>query len=233
MCCKTGESMMEKPDRKIGKIFISFAVICVIAVLGIVFSAFTQDQKEPDMEVMEADIRSFDQNGDDIFESYDRISKDYLEGISTERTLSEYYSRRQYLGSPPWIPHEAVETHQEKVDCLTCHAKGGWTEALKRNTPITPHPDQENCRQCHIRPATVELFMAHDWQSISPPRLGRSHLPGSPPPIAHDLQMRENCIACHVGPGTVTAIRVEHPSRGNCRQCHVPDFFVEPFKRES
>jgi cytochrome c-type protein NapB len=34
--------------------------------------------------------------------------------------------------------------------------------------------------------------------------------------------MRENCIACHTGPGAVVELRVEHASRGNCRQCHVP-----------
>ncbi|RLB88764.1 MAG: hypothetical protein DRH26_12955, partial [Deltaproteobacteria bacterium] len=61
------------------------------------------------------------------------------------------------------------------------------------------------------------------WVSVQVPKLGRSALPGSPPPIVHSLQMRENCIACHVGPGTVVPIRVEHPMRGNCRQCHLPE----------
>jgi nitrate reductase cytochrome c-type subunit len=31
----------------------------------------------------------------------------------------------------------------------------------------------------------------------------------------------------------VAAIRVEHPSRGNCRQCHVPDTNVKPFQRDN
>jgi nitrate reductase cytochrome c-type subunit len=35
-----------------------------------------------------------------------------------------------------------------------------------------------------------------------------------------------------VGPGTVAAIRVEHPSRGNCRQCHVPQNNVPLFERK-
>jgi cytochrome c-type protein NapB len=68
--------------------------------------------------------------------------------------------------------------------------------------------------------------------SIMPPRLGRAALPGAPPPVPHDLQMRGNCIACHVGPGTVVAIRVEHPSRGNCRQCHVPESNAPLFERK-
>ena len=35
----------------------------------------------------------------------------------------------------------------------------------------------------------------------------------------------------YVGPGAVTEIRVEHPSRGNCRQCHVPDTDTALFER--
>jgi cytochrome c-type protein NapB len=69
------------------------------------------------------------------------------------------------------------------------------------------------------------------WLSRPPPKLGRAYLPGSPPPIAHSLQMRENCIACHVGPGAVEGIRTTHASRGNCRQCHVPDQFQGDYER--
>ena len=45
----------------------------------------------------------------------------------------------------------------------------------------------------------------------------------SPPVIPHQLQMRENCLACHAGPGAPKEIRVSHPERINCRQCHVPN----------
>ncbi len=222
--------MMEKSDQKAGKIIITFAGICVIAVVFIFFSALTFEQKESKAEPQETGSMGFDQNGAAIFERYDRISRDYMEGASTGRTLSEYYSRRQYPGSPPEIPHP-VEVHGEKLRCLTCHASGGWTETLKSITPVTPHPEQVSCMQCHVRPVTDDLFRATDWQSVPPPRLGRSYLPGAPPPIPHDLQMRGDGIACHVWPGTVATIRVEHPSRGNCRQCHVTDVPVEPFRR--
>ncbi|NIO09234.1 MAG: cytochrome C [Deltaproteobacteria bacterium] len=182
---------------------------------------------------METQSQDFDQKGKAVFEDIDRIAKDYLEGTSTERTLSEYYSRRQYPGSPPFVPHKVEEANGEKIACLTCHAKGGWTEELKRHTPITPHPEYIACKQCHVPMTEEKLFVTSNWMSVPPPRLGRSYLPGAPPPIPHDLQMRGNCIACHVGPGTVTAIRVEHPSRGNCRQCHVPDSYPELFHRKS
>lgn len=224
---------MEIPDQKIGKLFLAFAGLCVIVLPLVVFSAFSSEPEEIGTGVVETQSQDFDQNGGAIFEDYDRVTRDYLEGTSTERTLSEYYSRRQYLGSPPFVPHKLEDEKKEEMVCLTCHEKGGWTEELKRNTPITPHPENSSCMQCHVRPETEELFVATNWMSIPPPRLGRSALPGAPPPIVHGLHRRGECIACHVGPGTVTTIRVEHPSRGNCRQCHVPDSPVKPFQRES
>ncbi len=228
---------MEKPnhkaDQKVGKLVLVFVGILVVALPFVVLSALSYEPKDIEAAVVEAQSQNFDQAGDAIFESYDRISRNYLEGTSTERTLSEYYSRRQYPGSPPYISHKVENENRAQNNCLTCHAKGGWAEEFKRHTPLTPHPEQVYCRQCHLKMITEKLFVANNWTSIPPPRLGRSHLPGAPVPIPHDLQMRGNCIACHVGPGAVTAIRVEHPSRGNCRQCHVPDFPTEPFQRKS
>jgi cytochrome c-type protein NapB len=225
--------MMEKSDQKVGKLFLVFAGICVVALPFIVLSALSYQPKEIEAAVLETQSQAFDQGGNAIFENYDQISRDYMEGTSTQRTLSEYYALRQYPGSPPYIPHKVEDEKRSKIACLTCHAKGGWTEELKRHTPLTPHPENISCRQCHVRMITEKLFVTNNWMSVTPPRLGRSHLPGGPPPIPHDLQMRGNCIACHVGPGAVTTIRVEHPSRGNCRQCHVPDSFPGLFQRVS
>ncbi|MBW2368039.1 MAG: cytochrome C [Deltaproteobacteria bacterium] len=226
--------MMETPgksEQKVGRFFLVFAGLCVAAVVFIVLSAFTHEQGQPVVTPPETGSENFDNNGAAIFENYAEISRDYLLGGSTERTLSDYYARRQYAGSPPEIPHPLAEEWGQKIACLTCHVKGGWTEELKRHTPLTPHPEQTSCRQCHLKAGTDQLFREIDWLSVPPPRLGRSYLPGAPPPIAHDLQMRENCIACHVGPGAVVTIRTEHPSRGYCRQCHVPDVPVAPFQR--
>ncbi len=214
---------MDIPDHKIGKLFLTFAGICVLALPLIVLAALSSEPEEIETAIVETQGLDFDQNGDAVFEDYDRITSDYLEGTSTERTLSEFYSRRQYPGSPPFIPHKLENRKNDERLCLACHQKGGWTEELKRHTPITPHPENTSCIQCHAKPETEDLFVTNTWMSIPPPRLGRSHLPGAPPPVPHELRMRGNCIACHVGPGTVTTIRVEHPSRGNCRQCHVPN----------
>lgn len=224
---------METSTQKVGKVFLVFAGICIVALPFVVFSAFSVEPEEVGTALIESQRVDFDQNGKAVFENFDAISADYLEGTATTRTLGEYYSRRQYPGSPPFIPHKVEESDLAPVECLACHARGGWTEELKRHTPITPHPEQEACRQCHVKMTEATLFVDTSWMSVTPPRLGRSELPGAPPPIPHDLQMRGNCIACHVGPGTVATIRVEHPSRGNCRQCHVPNSNVEPFERKS
>ena len=229
---------MEKPkhkaDQKVGKVFLVFAGICILVLPLIVFSAFSSEPQEMEMgtTVAETQNMDFDDNGKAIFTNYDQISKDYLEGTSTARTLSEYYSRRQYPGSPPFIPHKVEEPDLARIECLACHARGGWTQELKKNTPITPHPEQVACRQCHITVTLAKLFVEIDWMSVAPPRLGRTSLPGAPPPVPHGIQMRGNCIACHVGPGTVAAIRVEHPSRGNCRQCHVAETNAPPWQRQ-
>ena len=223
-----------EPGRKVGRIFLIFAGLCLLALPLVVLAAFNYDPgKEPASLVEGPSTANFDYRGNAVFENYDRIVKEYLEGVSTERTLEEYYSRRQYPGSPPFIPHKIEDSDGAEMACLTCHALGGWTAELKRHTPLTPHPEHTACRQCHVPEAQRPLFAPHEWASVQPPRLGRAHLPGGPPPIPHDLQMRGNCIACHAGPGAVTAIRVQHPMRGNCRQCHVPDLFPGLFQRDS
>lgn len=221
-------------ERKIGKIFLVFAGICILALPLIAYKAFSTAQPPIKPLIFGAAEVHFDDKGDAIFRYYDRITAAYLEGTSTSRTLDDYYSRRQYPGSPPFIPHRVEPNDETSRTCLTCHADGGWSQALKLNTPVTPHPDQTDCRQCHVvLTDEKQLFVGTGWQSVPPPRLGRSYLPGAPPPIPHDLQYRGDCIACHVGPGTIAAIRVEHPMRGNCRQCHVPDLFEGTFQRKS
>lgn len=228
---------MEKPkenkDQKVGKVFLIFAGLCILTLPLVVFLGLSYEPKEIEAATVSPATGSFDENGEAIFINYDRLSKEYIEGISTERTLDDYYARRQYPGSPPYISHKVEEAGNALVDCLSCHAKGGWSAELKRNTPLTPHPEQAACRQCHVPKTEANLFVKNDWKSIMPPRLGRAHLPGAPPPVPHELQMRGNCISCHVGPGAVATIRVEHPSRGNCRQCHVPDTSPGSFVRNS
>ena len=149
------------------------------------------------------------------------------------RDLKTYYENRAYPGAPPLIPHALIsEKGIGGKTCLQCHENGGYAEQFKAFAPVTPHPELLNCRQCHVPKTTEGLFVNSNFTKIAPPLLGQSAMTGSPPVIPHTLQLRENCLACHAGPAAPTAIKVSHPERVNCRQCHVParmdDFFEKP-----
>jgi len=203
---------MKKADKKSGKVVAGFAVICFIGVLTVlpIYAA-------PDIP------QNFDADGEKIFNRFNKTPLSMMTGTDGRRTLNAYYELRQYPGSPPRIPHEVPRSFaKDALNCLACHGGGGYIAAQNAYAPVTPHPEYESCLQCHVPQRTKDLFVESDWQSINPPPLGRSELAGSPPPIPHNLQLREDCIACHAGPAAVAEIRVEHASRGNCRQCHVP-----------
>ncbi|MBU1343135.1 MAG: cytochrome C [Proteobacteria bacterium] len=221
----------QKPDYKVGKLFFLFAVMGVIALPIIIFQAFSVTTGEVLATVNPPSVLDFDHNAGQLYQTYNRTTPAYMDGSSTARTLEYYYSLRQYPGSPPFVPHDLVVEKGVEQTCISCHERGGFVESMNRFTPVTPHPQQTYCGQCHMKTVTETLFKENDWVSVRPPKLGRSALPGAPPPIVHALQMRENCIACHVGPGTVVPIRVEHPMRGNCRQCHVPEEIKVLFTR--
>lgn len=139
------------------------------------------------------------------------------------RTLTTYYERRAYPGAPPTIPHTVkLDMAEAGNSCLQCHAQGDYVTKFSAYSPVTPHPEMTNCRQCHVPQQDASVFRAVDWHSVRPPTLGRTVLPGGPPPIPHALQMRENCLACHSGPAAIREIRSGHPERLQCRQCHVP-----------
>ncbi len=226
--------MMEKPEGRWGKIIMVFAGFCVKALPFIVCAAFSAEGNLAVAENTESGLGqisgAFYHKSASVF--HIRHSEEYPTWISTERTLSKFYSRRQFTGSPPFIPH-VLDEYGAKLECLACHAKGGFASELKKYVPITPHPEQIACRQCHVELTTNRLFVKINWVSLASPRLGRPSLPGAPPPIAHSLQMRINCNACHMGPGAVVEIRVNHQERGDCRQCHVSESNASLFKRKS
>jgi len=219
------------PDFKLGKLFFSFTVICILILPVIIFKAYSVESKETLANLNNTPVSDFDHNSKQLYNTYRETTPAYMDGTSTSRTLDYYYSLRQYPGSPPYITHDLNDANGQEMECLSCHERGGFAQEMNRFTPVTPHPQHTYCRQCHMKPLSDTLFKDIDWVSVKPPKLGKSALAGSPPPIAHSLQMRENCIACHVGPGTVVPIRVEHPMRGNCRQCHVPEETQEVFSR--
>jgi len=188
-------------------------------------------------------VPSFDNQAQKIFSALQDTPNANLQAGSWGRNLNEYYKLRQYPGSPPRIPHNVDPAFNgDETNCLSCHEQGGYSPEHQKFAPVTPHPENTLCYQCHTKETTQETtqvtpqvtakesFVANDWKSIEPPKLGRSALGGSPPPVPHTLQMRENCVACHTGPGAVVEIRVSHAERGDCRQCHATVIQTAPLK---
>lgn len=141
-----------------------------------------------------------------------------------QRALQTYYDNRAYHGAPPTIPHalDDERTFGGKT-CLQCHENGGYVDKYKAYTPVTPHPELVNCRQCHVPEYTSKPFKPTKDLGFETPKVGVNNaLLTSPPMIPHQIQLRENCLACHAGPAAPKEIRVSHPERVNCRQCHVP-----------
>jgi cytochrome c-type protein NapB len=212
MRCQTGEGMMKAAISR-ESVFWAGAMLLVLGTLSLATTTMVAAAEVPD---------NFDNQGSKLFAAQQSTPTGNLTADSGGRTLSEFYELRQYPGSPPRIPHVVdLSFSGNETDCLSCHRKGGYSPEFNAFAPVTPHPENVMCSQCHVRVQQEDLFVETTWMSISPPRLGQSSLPGSPPPIPHSLQLRENCIACHTGPGAVVEIRVNHASRGDCRQCHV------------
>lgn len=142
-----------------------------------------------------------------------------------QRSIKTYYDNRAFHGAPPSIPHEvASERSMGENTCLKCHENGGYVDKFEAFAPVTPHPEMVNCRQCHVPQKNQTLFKGTNFKRGTIPTVGTNNaLAGSPPVIPHQLQLRENCLACHAGPSAPKEIRVTHPERVNCRQCHVPN----------
>jgi nitrate reductase (cytochrome), electron transfer subunit len=162
------------------------------------------------------------------------------------RTLAMYRRLRAYPGAPPRIPHALSVDEFAGGRCNACHERGGFVERFAAYAPVTPHPEMAQCLQCHVPDdrlvglpfptggrdavclqchlpdAEAPRFVDLDWPAPRWPEIGWSTLPGAPPSIPHDAQLRGNCQACHVGSAAVDEIRTSHPERANCRQCHVP-----------
>lgn len=150
---------------------------------------------------------------------------------SDNRDLAKYYSRRAYNGAPPVVPHPVDPQSFGGNDCLQCHATGDYVSKYNAYAPIVPHPDLLSCNQCHVSVNTSDLFAESAWQPLGRPSLGDTVLLGSPPPIPHALQMHEDCVACHAGPAAPAEIRVTHPERESCVQCHVLIETTEEWER--
>jgi len=209
---------MNRTERNIGRMKLGFAAFYLSWVLLALPAGAADDIPY-----------GFDSSGEKIFARFNETPLAAISGIDGRRNLISFYELRQYPGSPPKIPHKVSPSFSgETENCIACHGRGGYDVTQDAYAPVTPHPEKELCYQCHVPRLTDELFVETNWLSVPPPRLGMSQMGGSPTPIPHSLQLRDDCIACHTGPGAVAEIRVEHGTRGNCRQCHVQFIVTEP-----
>lgn len=127
---------------------------------------------------------------------------------------------RLYSGAPPTIPHPVVE--RARQECLSCHLHGDATgDDGTTLAKATPHPELEHCVACHVPTRGRGVYRRSTFWGKTY-RMGlRSH-PMGPWAIPHPLTMRENCLGCHDTPRTHAALRVTHPERQRCVQCHLP-----------
>ena len=170
------------------------------------------------------------------------------------RTLATYRALRAYPGAPPRIPHGLTPGEFQTGGCRTCHERGGFSQRFGAYVPVTPHPEMGACLQCHVgdaqlmaiplpgldpsarcrqchAPGATRWQDSTNWTPASWPQLARVTPGGNPPPIPHPTAMRGNCLACHAPPAGVAGIRMTHPERSDCRQCHVVAGAGDAFSR--
>jgi cytochrome c-type protein NapB len=218
---------------------ISFFVLLFIAFITIWNFSYQQGLEEGYVPVEDTSTKHYLPSESGVFKrseyavEYSRMPID----ANHERTLKDYYKNRAYYGAPPSIPHPVKEDMGLGENaCLQCHQNGGFVNKFNAYAPVVPHPEMINCRQCHVTQNSNTLFKSVSLAMVNAPKVGVNNaLIGTPPVIPHQIHMRENCLSCHAGPAAPKEIRVTHPERVNCRQCHVPTdqiiSEIEPFTR--
>lgn len=178
--------------------------------------AYVELPAETEMHLIPSEMGVFERAS--FANDYEAMGNDFKGG----RSLDTYYKNRAFHGAPPSIPHPVgSELNMGDKSCLKCHENGGFVAKFNAYTPIVPHPEKVNCRQCHVAQNTISLFKETSAGGFPKPSIGNAEFNGSPPIIPHQIQLHENCLACHAGPSAPKEIRVTHPERTNCRQCHV------------
>ena len=66
------------------------------------------------------------------------------------RTLDFVRRLRAYPGAPPRVPHGLTGEEYGEARCNICHERGGWVARFSTYAPVTPHPEQTECLQCHL-----------------------------------------------------------------------------------
>lgn len=219
---------------------ISFFVVIFIAFIVVWNFSYQQGLEKAYIPIIETPTGNFIPSESGVFRRFNGEGLDYSNmpvDKNHQRSLDSYYDNRAYPGAPPSIPHPvSKERSYGGNTCIQCHQNGGFVEKFNAYAPVTPHQEMVNCRQCHVTKKTNETFKGFAFSKPQAPNVGKginNALLGSPPMIPHQLQMRENCISCHAGPSAPKEIRVSHPERVNCRQCHLPKEKALPSYDES
>lgn len=204
-------------------LIVLFALL-MLAVIFIWSKSYYTSQEEAYVQLSVETEQAFIPSEKGVFERAE-YALDYAkmpEDKNHQRTLKTYYNNRAFHGAPPSIPHPIIDdlTIGEK-SCLKCHQNGGYVSKFKAYAPVVPHPEKVNCRQCHVTENTKGVFRNYTKQDFYTPIENNAEFVGGPPVIPHQIQLHENCLACHAGPAAPKEIRVIHPERSNCRQCHV------------
>jgi len=218
------------PAQKTPSFIRNLLVLLFASAIFIFVVVISQQQHEPEVlaQVYSPETPVMLESRDNFFTYFPESYDSALYELS-DRNLKGYYALRAYPGAPPVIPHPLLsEKGIGGLSCLQCHQNGGYVPQFKAFAPITPHPELLSCKQCHVPVKTASLFKETQWEKIQAPLLGQKALLSSPPVIPHGLEMRNNCLSCHAGPAAPAEIRVSHPERVNCRQCHVPASKVLP-----
>lgn len=140
--------------------------------------------------------------------------------------------RRAFYTAPPTIPHSIEGFERDNKKCLSCHTKE--KRLGRRMSMRTPHPELSNCLQCHVADSGPLVMMPaqsrilpqwaqgeNTFEGLSEPKKGERLYPSAPPTIPHRIFMRENCAGCHTTRNPNKEMRLSHPYRRNCQQCHV------------
>ncbi len=203
---------------------IGIFVLLAIAAIFIWSKSYYAEKEEAHVELPNETEKHLIPSEMGVFErasfaiDYATMDKNFKGG----RSLDTYYKNRAFHGAPPSIPHLVDdELNMGDKSCLKCHQNGGFVAKFNAYTPVVPHPEKVNCRQCHVTQNTTGVFKEFNAIDFPKPSIGNTAFEGSPPIIPHQIQMHENCLACHAGPSAPKEIRITHPERSNCRQCHV------------
>lgn len=128
---------------------------------------------------------------------------------------------RAFYTAPPIIPHNV--TPRLNKDCRTCHAE--IRELDKRTSVPTPHMQFHSCVQCHVpqHPPLGKLRerVETTWQGLDAPLGGSRAHAMAPPTVPHRTALREQCGACHRTDSPYELLRMSHPERVSCLQCHL------------